>query len=98
MVPSPLSGSGVDNFFIGTDNKILFQSIQIHPHAIILNGDLFRSDFDMNICCICIIGIVDELSQELDAFRVEAFSYGDNVSFIDSDFKISFFFDIHFKE
>jgi len=65
----------MNGFFVRTDDKILFQSFEIHALAIVSDHDFIRCDLDIDFCGICIIGIVDQLPQELDAFCVQALSY-----------------------
>src|SRR5919106_1325278 len=88
---------GAEKFFLGADDEILLESFQVHAGSVVLYRDGFGGDDYPNFCGIGIVGIVDQLADELDAFRIETLADGDQVTFIDSDGKIASRFHSRFR-
>ena len=88
-------GPGVDHLLIRPDHKVLFQSFQVHTCTVISDLHFLRGDLDIDFGGVCIIDVVDQFPEQLDAFGVQVLADCHDMSFVDHNLKFSFFLYFH---
>lgn len=85
----------MDNFFIGTNDEILLEAGEVHSRAVVADCNLSGRDLDPHLRGVGVVGVVDKLTEKVDAFRVEAFADRDDVPLVNSYFEPFFLFNFH---
>jgi len=57
---------GVDNLLLGTNAEVLFEALPVHDCSVIFDLNQFAGHSDVDFSGVGIIGIIDQLPEELD--------------------------------